>query len=309
MAGKDPEREFVKTQQREQESNITLREFFPQFMQRHGAQRSAAMQESYKFSFKNICRCAPLADVALDSITRKTMLDYMHARKEQDDVTNATVNREAAFVKILLRCAVDWESISHNPLAGMKLFKEADKREVLITTEQAEALIKALPYLMANIVEFAIYSGFRKENILGLRIEDVNFHDAKSTADVELVIKGGRRQRFMLGELAVEVIKRVTWKHKQGFVFLNPRTGTRYKSIHKTFNMAVKKVGLIVNGTKFRFHDLRHVFATWLHQAGVSLDVLRPLMGHRDRATTDRYASLNQESFGTVLNMMPRITG
>jgi len=69
----------------------------------------------------------------------------------------------------------------------------------------------------------------------------------------------------------------------------------------------VRKVGLTVNGTKFRFHDLRHVFATWLHQAGVSLDTLRPLMGHRDRATTDRYATINRTSIGKVLNLIPRI--
>jgi len=32
-----------------------------------------------------------------------------------------------------------------------------------------------------------------------------------------------------------------------------------------------------------RFHDLRHVFATWLHSGGVSLDSLITLMGHQDR--------------------------
>ncbi len=76
-----------------------------------------------------------------------------------------------------------------------------------------------------------------------------------------------------------------------------------YYSVSK----AVRNIGLTVSGTKFRFHDLRHVFATWLHQAGVSLDTLRPLMGHRDRATTDRYATIDRLSTGKVLNLIPRI--
>ena len=42
------------------------------------------------------------------------------------------------------------------------------------------------------------------------------------------------------------------------------------------------------------FHDLRHVFATWLLRTVVSLDAVRELMGHKDRSTTDHYATLNQ---------------
>ena len=63
----------------------------------------------------------------------------------------------------------------------------------------------------------------------------------------------------------------------------------------------------IVNGTKLRFHDLRHVFATWLHKAGVSLDVVRPLLGHRDRKTTDGYVTYNRLYYSDVLNAIPRI--
>ena len=59
--------------------------------------------------------------------------------------------------------------------------------------------------------------------------------------------------------------------------------------------------------TKFRFHDLRHMFATWLHQEGVGLDVLRPLLGHKDRSTTDRYTYLERKKLGEVLAVMPRI--
>ena len=69
----------------------------------------------------------------------------------------------------------------------------------------------------------------------------------------------------------------------------------------------MRELGLTVNGTKLRFHDLRHVFATWLHQAGVSLDIIRPLLGHRDRKTTDRYTTIDRLAIGKVLNVMPNI--
>ena len=92
---------------------------------------------------------------------------------------------------------------------------------------------------------------------------------------------------------------------------MNPRTGKRYQHIGKTFRRAVQQVGLTVpmDGveTTLRFHDLRHVFATWLHQAGASLDSLRPLMGHKNRDTTDRYATLNNAHTGKILDKLPRI--
>ena len=127
------------------------------------------------------------------------------------------------------------------------------------------------------------------------------------TGEVNLTVKTGRKELFPLSTAAIEVLKRAIGNRKEGYVFTNPRTGTRYMSIHKTFNRAVRKLGLSVNGTKFRFHDLRHVFATWLHREGVSLDMLRPLMGHRHRATTDRYTTIDTLSAGKLLNLIPRI--
>ena len=91
-------------------------------------------------------------------------------------------------------------------------------------------------------------------------------------------------------------------------MFLNPRTKNRFYSIHKVFNRAVRKIGLTVNGTKFIFHDLRHVFATWLLCAGVSLDAIRELMGHKDRTTTDRYATFGRLEAGQQLSVLPKIS-
>jgi len=94
---------------------------------------------------------------------------------------------------------------------------------------------------------------------------------------------------FPLGERAVEVLKRVIGNRKEGYVFINPRSRKRYKSIKNSFYNGVREIGLTaLDGSKLRLHDLRHAFATWLHREGVSLDQLRPLMGHKDRTTTDR---------------------
>ena len=60
-------------------------------------------------------------------------------------------------------------------------------------------LLNELTCSLANIVEFAIYTGIRRENILSLQIEQVQFNYIKPTGRVQLHIKGGRWESFPLG--------------------------------------------------------------------------------------------------------------
>ncbi len=308
LKGKDPECELRKAQKKEEAKAITLRELYPVFMERHGKLRSHKMQISYKNSFKNICRCPSLIDIEIGVVSKSLVLDYMHERMKVDNVKAATVNKDAAFLKCMLSNAVEWNILDHNPVQGLKLFKEDGKRDVYLSSQQAISIINELPDSLANIVEFAIYTGFRKENILSLRIESIRFHDLTSTGEVELVVKGDKKELFPLCPAAIEVLKRSIGDRTEEYVFINPITKTRYVSIHKTFDRVVRRLGIIIsNGTKLRIHDLRHVFATWLHREGVSLDELRFLLGHKDRATTDRYTSVDRLEIGKVLKMMPNL--
>ena len=59
----------------------------------------------------------------------------------------------------------------------------------------------------------------------------------------------------------------------------------------------------IDNGTKLRFHDLRHVFATWLHKAGVSLDELRFLLGHKDFFSSRCLVERQDQPFRGLYNL------
>lgn len=197
--------------------------------------------------------------------------------------------------------------LTYNSLNGLKLLPESNKRNVILTPETAAKLIDHLPHPADDIVEFAIYTGFRKSNILSLTIEQVHFYPEKGTADVELELKGGRYENYPIVPHAVEIIKRNISSRHEGYVFFNLRTGTHMKDIHKSFDKAVRILNLTVNGTKLRFHDLRHIAVTWLHQQGIGDDILQELLGHRNRETTERYITRNRSALAQVLLSLPKI--
>ena len=307
LEGKDPEQELAMYRQQLNTQRITLRELYSKFMQQFGYFQSNNMQSSYHYMFKNLCNFSLLVDIPIGSVRKILVMDYIQTRIKIDKVGPATVNKEISFTKRMISFAEEYDLLDKNPLTGLKKLREPEKRRVEITPQQAGTLITTLHPPIANIVEFAIYSGFRKENILSLQIQQIRILKDQPMAEVKLTIKGGRTEVFPLGDRAMALLKRVIGRRKRGYVFVNPKTGTRYVSIHKQFDRVVRLLGLTVNGTKLRFHDLRHVFCTWLLENGVSIDAIRELAGHRQRSTTDRYATLNRMKVGKYLSALPEI--
>lgn len=308
LEGKDPESEVVKAMEKEVDCRITVKELYSRFMNEYASNRQESTRTSYQNSFNNISRCKRIVDAQVGNITKRVVTEYAFLRMKQDNVTGSSVNREISFLQSMMSYAVKLGYIEHNPLYGIEKMREAGKRDVNLTTEQVQALLDKLPSPVDDIAEFAIYTGFRRENILGLRIEFIQFHDVTDTGEVRLIIKGGRREIYPLSPNAVALLKKVIGYRKSGYVFLNPQTNNRYTSIKTSFDKAVRDLNLTASdGSKLRFHDLRHVFATWLHRRGVSLDQLRSLMGHKNRSTTDRYATVDVLETGEVLARIPNL--
>jgi len=86
-----------------------------------------------------------------------------------------------------------------------------------------------------------------------------------------------------------------------GYVFATGNgTSVRTRNMLREFYKTLKKAGI----TTFRFHDLRHTFATRLVQAGVDLYSVAKLLGHRDITTTQRYAHHCPESLRHIVNIL-----
>jgi site-specific recombinase XerD len=92
------------------------------------------------------------------------------------------------------------------------------------------------------------------------------------------------------------------WKRKSPFVFCNEEGGN-FEDIGRSFETALRRSGI----EDFRFHDLRHTFASNLVMAGEDLNTVRELLGHKDLTMTLRYAHLSPNHKTRAVNVLDRI--
>ena len=223
-----------------------------------------------------------LDGLTLDEITLD-VIDRIRSAKLKE-ATKGTTNRYLALIRAILRRARDeWEWVDKVP--KVRLFKESNSRERSLTPEQAQILLSELPEHPREMVLFSLMTGLRQSNVLGLEWPQVNL--ALRHAWVQGTQSKNRRPISVpLNEVALEVLKRQVGKHPQRVFSFRGRPINSVNT--KAWHAALKRAGI----EDFRWHDLRHTWATWQRQAGTPTHELQRLGGWRTGAMVERYAHL-----------------
>jgi integrase len=222
-----------------------------------------------------------LAGKSLNSITRESIDQIMRNKSHR---AAGTINRYLATVRAILRKAErEWCWITKAPTLNMR--REPDKRVRWITPTEAVALMKALPTHLADMMDFALATGLRSKNVRQLRWDQIDM-TRKVAWFYSDEMKGKRDLVVPLNATAINVIRRRLGKHKTHVFSYH---GKALKGINSdTWAKALKKAGI----ENFRFHDLRHTWASWHVQSGTSLQELMELGGWRTYKMVLRYAHL-----------------
>lgn len=207
----------------------------------------------------------------LSALTREVVERYCVAPAP------ATRNRYRALFRAILRAAErDWEWLDKAPI--IKAEQENNERKTYITREQADRLIAELPDHYRPAVRFALLTGLRKANVLGLRWSAVNL-DAGVVVVAAEEAKGKRKIVVPLNASAKVLLEAMP--HREGKVFgLSSITEAAWKR-------ACARAGI----TDFRFHDLRHTWASWHAMAGTAPQVLQELGGWQTYSMVERYVT------------------
>lgn len=233
-----------------------------------------------------------LNDINLD------VIDRIRGAKLKE-VTKATTNRYLALLRsILIRARDEWEWIDKVP--KIKLFKETLSRERSLTFDQARRLLSELPDHQRETVLFALATGLRQSNVLELEWSQVNLelrhawiHGTQS--------KNRRPISVPLNEIAMTVLRRQVGKH-QDRVFTYRGNPIKWANTLPWRN-ALKRAEIL----DFRWHDLRHTWATWQRQAGTPTHELQRLGGWRTGAMVERYAHLAPEHLAIAASRLDSV--
>lgn len=250
------------------------------------------------------------------------LVEKWRSERLKAGIKPATVNRNLGALKAALNRAVEWGIIEYNPLAKVKPAKLDQKGIVRYLSDDEEtrlrkALIDREARIRAEresankwrsergypvkpeygpcvdyvrpIILLALNTGMRRGEIFNLEWSDIQ--------NKVLTVKGGgaksgQTRHIPLNDEAAQIL--ADWKAStqsdKGLVFTG-REGGRLDNINKSWRRIMVEAAI----TDFRFHDLRHTFASRLVMAGVDLNTVRELLGHSDLKMTLRYAHLAPE--------------
>lgn len=228
---------------------------------------------------------------ALNSITRdeifKALPEWDQRSKTPKKVTRSTKNKYLATMRIMLKAAAEtWEWIDRAP--KLEELPVANRRIRWITKAEAQRLLSTIkPQWLRDVAALGFATGLRRANLLCLEWSQVDLTNRRAWIHPDQA-KARKPIGVPLNDDAVETIRRWIGKHEQ-FVFVrngNPIPRDGWNSAQ--WDGQCKRAGI----TNFRFHDVRHTWASWHVQAGTPLNRLMELGGWSKYEHVLRYAHL-----------------
>jgi integrase len=215
-----------------------------------------------------------------------TLWPFIDHRREIDNVSNATINRALEIVRRILRLAVDdWQWLDKPP--KIRMLREPKGKVRFLTKEEASRLLDALPKHLRPVVIFALSTGCRMREILRLRWSHVDMDRQVAWLD-HGTTKTGEGRGIPLNSDAITALIEVTGHHPD---YCFTYHGKPMDRIGSAWKRSLSKAQI----EDFRFHDLRHTWASWHVMAGTSLYELMELGGWKSYEMVLRYAHLSSD--------------
>jgi integrase len=257
--------------------------------------------------------------------TRRSRHASDASKEKSREVSRSTINRNISALRAALARAVEWGALSAMPLGKIKRKAEDDNAVVRYLSEDEDTRLRSALVARDNIrraaresanvwrrergyeewsaygaytdhltplVLLAVNTGLRRGELLQLRWRDADLQRRMLTVLGDGA-KTGQTRHVPLNSEAVRVLK--AWRpvafESDWCMFGGADSSTPLVVIKKAWAGVLKAAKI----SKFRFHDLRHTFASKLVMAGVDLNTVRELLGHKSIAMTLRYAHLAPE--------------
>ncbi len=227
-------------------------------------------------------------DRYLDEIDRRVLGDFI-SRRKQAGITDATIRRDLAFLSSLCTMAVRWGWLGTNPVTALnkRALKPSRPRSRFLTPAELDQLLTTTAGHIRPAIILAVETGLRKEELFSLTLSAIDLARREIRLDYT---KSGIPRHVPLSDKAVTTIKGLLCQPQRpttSYLFAKAN-GRRFVDMKNGFVAACKRAGV----TDFRWHDLRHTFASWFVQDGGDLYHLSRILGHATVQMTARYGHL-----------------
>lgn len=247
----------------------------------------------------------------LEEITRKDIEAFIeHEQDRGNKIT--TIRTKLVSVQAFLRYLMEEEIVSPDIFRRRIRLRLPERLPKAIDSEDLQKFLSVIKDTRDRaMILILLRTGMRIGELLNTKVMDVHMKERK------IEIYEGEKNRLgrvvYLSEDAVLALRkwlkeRDTWEE---YLFYSPSGGTDtmpYSTARLIFHKYIAKAGLVNKG--YSLHALRHTFATELLNAGMRLECLQVLLGHRSIEETRRYAQLTdktrEEEYFTAMSRIER---
>lgn len=225
---------------------------------------------------------------AAESITSHDIERALTDAAESNEWLPGTVNRHRSLLSLTYRLAIRNDKVRENPVRLVSRRRENNVRTRFLEAEEEtklRAAIRAVCREREPEFDLALHTGMRRNEQWQLRWQDVNLRAGIITIPQT---KNSTRRHVPINSVAEKALNTLV-ASRNGSEYVCAGSAIREgRDWERWFEECLRKAGI----SDFRWHDLRHTFASRLAMAGVSLRTLAELLGHKTLAMVMRYAHL-----------------
>lgn len=206
---------------------------------------------------------------------------------------NSSINHHVDELRAFTRWAANPRDkrpklLSHNPLADCDKLPVPEPVNKVISDQDFERLMAAVPEDLKEIIWVDWQTGMRVSNVVRLRYDQIDFE----AGGIEFTPDEMKKGKPVFIDLEPELIEWFQKRHaahpNHVYVWASPNNGNKHRNVaavSQRFSIYARKLGIDAT-----FHSIRHTFATRWIKNGVSLYMVGKFLSHKDLKSTQRYA-------------------
>ncbi len=304
--GKSEARSFLITFQstfserkKEKLEPLTLKQFRWKFLKHSESYHSWKTTLDYKSTFNEMEEY--FGNILLTEFTQRSIEEFIQMKIRK--VSLHTGRRHLINIKAMFNKAVAYGFLESNPAKNIKRIKPPERLPLFFSKEEFDSLLKVIDNQdWKDLVEFAVNTGLRQMEILNLHRRQFNKRDRLIILDNHYHTTKSRKIRNMpLNSRAYEIVSSRVTNAEGDLIFTLDGERILQDNLQDKFRKYVEAAEL---NTKLTFHCLRHTFASWLVQKGVSIYEVSKLLGHADIKTTQIYAHLRSDDLRNAVERL-----